>query len=313
VDRLLRLDSLTMAVIVALSAVPLTLMGGQAGVLQGERRWAALGAVYVAAGLPRLMLGTALIWWRPEALWALLGVAVGFCAPVVVGWWALAERRAERRSRPRPTGEHRGMAVLREGLHNSQALFAYFALSNVDIIVARNVLSEHDSGLYAAGLIMTKAMLFLPQFVVVMAFPSMADPLDRRRALTRSLTLVLLLGLVGTAAAWGLSGLAMVFVGGAEFEEVEPWLWLFAVLGTVLSMVQLLVYSVLARQGRRSVWFVWLALVGVVVLGLGQTGLVGLVTVVVLVDLALLGVLLAISAWLMGRPPVEQPVGPLLP
>ena len=203
------------------------------------------------------------------------------------------------------------MAVLRESLHNSQALLAYFALSNVDIIVARNVMPEHDAGLYAAGLIMAKAMLFLPQFVVVLAFPAMATPTNRRRALTRSLGLVLALGAAGTLGAWALSDLAMVFVGGEEFAEVEPRLWIFAVLGTLLSMVQLLVYAVLARQGRRSVWFVWLALVALVVLGLTQSTVLGLVTIVVLVDAALLAVLLAISAWLVRREaPVPAPAVP---
>ena len=63
-------------------------------------------------------------------------------------------------------------------------LLAFFALSNVDIVIARNVLDEHDAGLYAGGLILTKAVLFLPQFVVVIAFPSMATQAERRRALT---------------------------------------------------------------------------------------------------------------------------------
>ena len=51
----------------------------------------------------------------------------------------------------------------------------------------------------------------------------------------------------------------MVFVGGDEYAEIESQLWLFAVLGTVLAMLQLLVYSVLARQGQRSVYLVWAA------------------------------------------------------
>ena len=49
----------------------------------------------------------------------------------------------------------------------------------------------------------------------------------------------------------------MIFVGGEEYAEIEPRLWLFAMLGTLLSMLQLLVYSVLARQGQRSVYSVW--------------------------------------------------------
>ena len=48
------------------------------------------------------------------------------------------------------------------------------------MIVARNVLTDHDAGLYAGGLILTKAVLFLPQFVVVIAFPSMSTVDERR-------------------------------------------------------------------------------------------------------------------------------------
>ncbi len=44
----------------------------------------------------------------------------------------------------------------------------------------------------------------------------------------------------------------MIFIGGDEYAEVEDELWLFAILGTLLAMLQLLVYAVLARQGGRS-------------------------------------------------------------
>ena len=56
INRLLRLDSLPTTALIAVAAVPLTIMGGQAGILQGERRWAPLARVYVAAGVPRLVI-----------------------------------------------------------------------------------------------------------------------------------------------------------------------------------------------------------------------------------------------------------------
>ena len=52
VNRLLRLDSLPTAALVAVASVPFTIMGGQAGILQGERRWAALSVLYVLSGVP---------------------------------------------------------------------------------------------------------------------------------------------------------------------------------------------------------------------------------------------------------------------
>ena len=57
-------------------------------------------------------------------------------------------------------------------------------------------------------------------------------------------------------------------MGGDNYDEIADHLWIFAILGTVLSMLQLLVYSVLARQGQRSVYLVWAAFVAMIGLGL---------------------------------------------
>ena len=291
IDSLLNLDSLVTATVVALAAVPLTLAGGQAGILQGERRWGALAVFYLAAGVPRLVIGTAIILWRPDATSAILGVGAGYLFPLFVGWWVLRNRRVPEEG----ARENSARSLLLESTHNAQVLFAYFALSSVDIVIARQVLTEHDAGLYAAGLIMAKVMLFLPQFIVVVAFPDMATPESRQRALVRSLVAIGVLGALTVGAAKLLSGVAMIFVGGAEFGEVEDLLWVFAALGTVLAMLQLQVYAVLARQGRRSVLLVWGALLVLVLLGLRTESLPGLVTVVVLVDAALLVVLTGAS------------------
>jgi O-antigen/teichoic acid export membrane protein len=207
------------------------------------------------------------------------------------------------------TPDHGTGSVLREAFHNSQALLAFFAVSNVDVVIARNVLSEHDAGLYAAGLIMTKAVLFLPQFVVVVAFPSMATADERRRAMVRGLAMVAVIGVLATAGAALLSRLAMVFVGGGEFAAIEDRLWLFATLGTLLAMLQLLVYSVLARQGQRSVYVVWAALVGIALLGLTTSSVDGLLTAVLAVDATLFALLLAASLVLVRRAEPAQESG----
>ena len=301
INYVLRLDNLLVAALVAVTAVPMTVMGGQAGILQGERRWLSLALVYVANGLPRLIVGVALIAWNPTELNAMLGVVIGQFAPAVVGWLALRQVRhpGERSDR------HAARPMAREALHNSQALFAFFALSNADVIVARNVLDSHDAGLYAGGLILTKAVLFLPQFVVILAFPAMASASERRRALTRSLSLVGLIGIFAIVGSVVLSGFAMVFVGGGDYSEIQSRLWLFAILGTALSMLQLLVYSVLARQGQRSIYLVWAALAVLIGVGMTVSSLEGLLAVVVATDAVLLVVLFALSLYLI-RTPLEE-------
>jgi len=291
IARLLRLDSWVTASMVALTAVLLTVVGGQMGVLQGERRWWPLAVLYVASGIPRLVIGTALVLWRPTELVAMVGVFLGAVLPVLVGAYALRRERA-----PGSVSEtHATRPILREMLGNSQALLAFLSLMNCDVIVARNILDAHDAGLYAGGLILTKAMLFLPQFVVVVAFPAMSTAHERRRALMRGLSLVAVLGVFGIAAAAVLPELALIFVGGSEYSEIDHRLWLFALLGTVLSLLQLLVYSVLARRGTRSVYLVWAGLAAVLAVGSQISTLSALLVSVVLIDSTLFLVLLAVS------------------
>lgn len=289
--KVLRLDSMAPALLVAVATVPLTAVGGQAGILQGERRWMALGVLYLTMGVPRLLLGTAFISVRATEGSAMAGVALATFVPVLVGMVLLRH--------PRAPGEdsalHGLRPIARETLTSSLALLAFFVLSNSDIVIARNVLDSHDAGLYAGGLILTKAVLFLPQFVVIVAFPSMSTVDERRRALSRSLTLIALCGSIGVLGAYLLSDIAMIFIGGSEYDDVEPVLWAYAVLGTLLSMLQLLVYSVLARQGTRSAYLVWAAAVVVIGNGLLAHSLSGLLQVVIAVDAVLFAILFALT------------------
>ncbi|WP_407939748.1 lipopolysaccharide biosynthesis protein [Nocardioides anomalus] len=301
-NAVLHLESLPTALLVGLTAFPLTYMGAQLGVLQGERRWGPLAAVYLAQGLGRFGFGAVLIVIRPGEFSAILGVALGAWLPVVVGWWAL---RRPRTGAPHSEG-HPGLDLLREVGHSSQALLAFFALSNADILVARATMSDSEAGLYAAGLIMVKAVLFLPQFVVVYAFPSLSQESSNRRTLVLALAMSAALGLVAVLAVAVLPGLALQFVGGDDFADIKGDIWKFAIVGTLLSMLQLLVYSALARRQGRAILFIWTALAVLVGLALSVATATSLVMVVVAVD-AVLFLGLLTMALAQARPGVQIP------
>ncbi|WP_231123837.1 lipopolysaccharide biosynthesis protein [Nocardioides sambongensis] len=290
VNALLRLDNLAMAALLAVIAVPHTVLGGQAGVLQGERRWRPLALLYLSAGVPRLVLGGLMIAIRPEPFAALVGVGLGALVPVAVGAVAL---RRPRGTGATPTPRLPGLAA--EAGHKALALLAFVALCNVDLIIARNVLDEHDAGQYAAGLILTKAVLFLPQFVVVIAFPSLSTAHERRRALIRGLGLITLCGVATIIGVSVLSSVALIFVGGDDYAEIQGDLWLFAVLGLLLALIQMLVYAVLATEARLVTWLPWLAVVAITVTGSMATTVTGLVITVVIVNAVLTAILLAIA------------------
>lgn len=297
----LGLDDWLAAATLGLVAVPLTIGGGQAGILQGEERWAALGAFYLAMGAGRLGVGLVFVLLSPTALSAMLAVAIGAWLAPLAGALALGHlgSRTDRRADVR-----RGVSVLREVAGNSHALLAFFALTNLDVVVARANFDGHEAGLYAGGLILAKAVLFLPQFVVVLAFPSMAS--SGGRTYLKGLAGVGLVGVTGVAGAAVLSGLALVFVGGAEYGEVEPDLWMFAVLGTLMAMLQVMVYEVVARQHGRSVYVLWAGLAAVVGFSRLVDGPGELVRAVAATHAVVLLVLLAVAVRRPG-PPLELP------
>jgi O-antigen/teichoic acid export membrane protein len=136
---------------------------------------------------------------------------------------------------------------------------------------------EHDSGLYASGLILAKAALFLPQFVSVVLFPDLARSTDDRARL-RAVSIVAALGAVAVAATVALPDLAQILTGGSKYAEVTDRLWLFAVSGSSLAIVHLLVFDALARRAHGIVVMIWAAVAAVVAvaygLGVGLTGLV---------------------------------------
>jgi O-antigen/teichoic acid export membrane protein len=300
----LNLDSWVAAALIAVTAVPLTVMGGQAGILQGERRWAPLAAIYLCVGLGRIVFGVVALVVEPDTVGAMIGVAVGAVVPVVVGWLALRhpdrrrvldEGAAPSEKQAEPVSRWARGGVLRETMHNSHALLAFFALSNTDVVIARSTLSEHQAGLYAGGLILTKAVLFLPQFVVVVAFPSMSRQGAGRQMHLLSLAVVLGIGAATVLGTAVLAALAVVFIGGPEYGELQGRLWVFAVLGTLLAMIQLLIYNIVARQRQRTVLLVWAALVALLVVAPFIETVSALITAVVVIDGALFLVLLARS------------------
>jgi O-antigen/teichoic acid export membrane protein len=289
-NAVLHLESLPTALLVGVAAFPLTYMGAQAGVLQGEQRWEPLALVYLSQGLGRVGFGLVLMLVWPTEFAAMAGVALGCWLPVLIGWFVLRRPRVDT---PHSEG-HPGIDLIKEVGHSSQALLAFFALSNLDILVARATMSNSEAGLYAAGLIMVKAILFLPQFVVVMAFPSMSKGTSRR-TLLMAMGLSAALGGVGVLGTLLLPDLALLFVGGDDFSAISEDLWKFAIVGTLLAMIQLLVYSALARRQGRAVIMIWSALALLVVLALAVGTAQTLVLVVVAIDAALFLGLLAMA------------------
>lgn len=272
----LKLDGFWPVVLCGATLVPLTVMGAQAGIAQGTSRWGSLTAIYLGNGVGRMVGGTLALLISPTTTSAMIGIAIGSWLPVLAGARLMLEHRS-------PVGAIDRRSLVREAVLSTHALLAYFVLSNLDSLIARNRFDVHESGLYASGLILAKAALFFPQFVSVVLFPDLARATTQHARL-RAVSLVAGFGAMAVLATAVLPRLALILVGGTQYEQITDRLWLFALAGSLLAIVHLLVFDALARHAHGVVVMIWAAAAAVLglayVLGVGITGLVLTVAIV---------------------------------
>lgn len=272
----LKLDNYWPVILCGATLIPLTIMGAAAGVAQGTSRWGSLTAIYLGNGLGRLTGGTVALIISPTTTSAMIGIALGSWTPVIAGAHMLRGHHSDG-----PAISRR--PLLREAVLSTHALLAYFVLSNMDSLIARNRFDVHESGLYASGLILAKAALFFPQFISVVVFPDLARATTHHARL-RAVTLVGGFGALAVAGTAVLPHLALILVGGHKYAEITDRLWLFALAGSLLAVVHLLVFDALARHAHGVVFMLWGAVAAVVIaaytLGVGITGLVVTIAVV---------------------------------
>jgi O-antigen/teichoic acid export membrane protein len=291
----LHLDSPWPALLCAATLVPLTAMGGFIGIAQGSEQWRVVTAVSLANGFGRLITGAVALIVHPSVASAMIGVAVGAWAPVLVGARAYGFHAARTGSR-RP--------LLREALVGTHTLFAFYVLSNLDALIARNRLEPHQAGLYAAGLILAKAALMAPSFVGVLLYPRLATD-DTAASLRLAVTSVAALGAVATAATALLPSVALILAGGAQYHEVARHLWLFTMAGSIWAIVQVLVLDALAQRRHSTALLTWVAVATLPLLVvMTDVGLTGLVLMVGFVGA---GLALALTIAPIGRSSRAEP------
>jgi hypothetical protein len=249
----LKFDSPWPLALAGATLVPLVLLGGESGVAQGRDQWRLFAAIQLANGIGRLVGGIAGLLIVPSATSAMVGVALGTWLPVAIGWRLL-----------RSDGN---APLTANALRASHALGAYFLLGSVDILIARARMDAHDAGLYAAGLILAKAAMYLPQFVTIAVFGDLARD-ETRRARLRTAGVLAGVGALGVAATALFPHLALEVVGGQAYSGVAHRLWLFAAAGSVLALVHLTVIDSLARADHTLVVALWAALALLLAVGL---------------------------------------------
>jgi O-antigen/teichoic acid export membrane protein len=247
---LLHLRGAGPALVLPLALLAFPVFGALCGVLQGQQRFAALALVMGLDTLLRIggAIAGLVVGRSPTA--ALVGLAGGIALATTAAFVLCG--------RPwpaKPAGD-----LVRGVAHAGYATVGLVILLNLDVILARNVLPAHGSGVYAVGAVLAKAAYWLPQAVAVVVLPRLADRVNRRSALRAGVLAVLAIDapVVLVAALFGPKLLPVI--GGAGYRGEPVVLWLFALTGSLLAVAQLLLFSRIASGDVRSILAVWLAI-----------------------------------------------------
>lgn len=159
---------------------------------------------------------------------------------------------------PAAAGARRAIGVL-PVLRAVQVQAALMALSSVDLIVVRIVLDDVDASRYSLGTIATKIAFWLPQAVGVVLYPRMAQPAHSARAIRDALSVLSVIGVVAVIGAAVAAPLAPLFAG-QDYAPIQGMLWLFALHGAILAVLQGALLSAIAVERTALAAVTWIGL-----------------------------------------------------
>ena len=245
VTGFLHLGSLVPALWLAAALAPLPAIAAMQGMLQGRERFGALAAVLLAAAAGKLAAGVALVALGVGVVGAVAGAAAGGALALVTGLALVRTPLARSRRRLH------GAVAFREVLAAGVAILGLLLLTNLDVLLARHHLTSRAAGLYAAGSVLAKIAFWAPQFVIMVVFPRLVAPQGRARPLGRAAAVMAAGGVLLVAGAALAPRLVVLLPFGREYLGVGPLLPAFAALGTVLALVELVLFSGIAAGDRR--------------------------------------------------------------
>jgi O-antigen/teichoic acid export membrane protein len=281
---------------VDVSVPALTALGTLQGVAQGARRFAALAVLTMATVGGRAIGGLVGLLIGRSSTWCLIGAAVG--ASLAAAGALLAELPRLRQAKGR-TGPLRDTLV--EALHAAHGHGAFLLVTSLDVLLARHVLSSDGAGIYAAGSVVTRAALWLPQSVAVLMFATFADHSRHRRAYARSVAGVAVIGAATVLGVAGLGRLTVSIVAGAKFHRLDSSIWIFALVGAALAVLQLSIVAGLALRRPGRIAIIWAVAVADVALVLSSRPHAASDVAAILALISVLGAAASVALALLPR------------
>ena len=226
------------------------------GVLQGMERFIALGAIMLIVAISRVVIGVPWTLAGGGAGGPLFGQALGCLLAVGATVYLLRRYLLRRGTGAARTGLRRRPD--RRTLAAGGVFIAFALISNLDVLLAKLLLSAHAAGEYAALATVEKIIIFVPGAVAIVMVPSAAKAMrvdgSARHVLRLASLLVAGITLLVAVPAVLAPHLLLQLMFGREYVNAASGVPPIVCAGAGLALLYLLVAYTVAIQDRRWVW-----------------------------------------------------------
>ena len=227
---------------------PFVFISTQLGIAQGKEFYLKLAGIYIVFGIGRSVSAIVGLFVYPELISVGIGFFGGTLLSAIVAHFILGNSNKFWKT-------DRAEKSDKELWKATQALFALYVLVNIDVLLARIVLTPEESGIYTVGMLVAKIAFFMPQAITIVLFPKMGK--NDSSALRLAVIGTSLIGAGYIAVTYFASEFVVNAIGGAGYAELYSEVWYFAIEGSLFAVLQVLLYGRIAREDTKVSLLLW--------------------------------------------------------
>ena len=227
---------------------PFVFISTQLGIAQGKEFYLKLAGIYIVFGIGRSVTAIVGLFIYPELISVGIGFFSGTLLSAIVAHFILGYSRKFWKT-------ERAEKSVKELWKATQALFALYVLVNIDVLLARIILTPEESGVYSVGMLVAKIAFFMPQAITVVLFPKMG--MNDSSALRLAVLGTALIGSIYIGVTYFASEFVVNAIGGSSYAELYSEVWLFAIEGSLFAVLQVLLYGRIAREDTKVSILLW--------------------------------------------------------
>jgi O-antigen/teichoic acid export membrane protein len=230
------------------AVAPFVFISTQLGIAQGKELYLKVAGIYIVFGIGRSISAIVGLLIYPELISVGIGFFGGTLLSVIFAHFVLGNSKKFWKT----VRAEKGVSELYKA---AQALIALYVLVNIDVLLARIVLSPAQSGVYTVGMLVAKIAFFMPQAITVVLFPKMGK--NDSSALRLAVLGTTLIGSAYVGFCYFASEFVVNAIGGSGYSELYSEVWMFALEGSLFAVLQVLLYGRIAREDTKVSILLW--------------------------------------------------------